>query len=139
MPDTSNWNLNIKYLVPALERLGLQLFQGINVILNFKNLSMLTLQLLNSDAKKIFVIPEWHCAPWFKPLFGILKKKTHSTKLPDEPDLFTDELGNPIGVFSYSHWLYATANAEDSSGGTLISFFPANLSGASVGGAPVET
>ena len=33
IPDTSNWSVNIKYLVPALEKLGLELFQGINVVI----------------------------------------------------------------------------------------------------------
>ena len=50
IPDTSKWTLNVKYLVPALES---QLFQGINVFINFQALDTLTLQLLNSDIKKV--------------------------------------------------------------------------------------
>ena len=108
IPDTSNWSVNIKYLVPALEKLGLELFQGINVVINFKGLDMLTLHLLNSNAQKIFVIPEWHCAAWYSPLHGFLKSRIASTKLPSDPDLFLDKFGNELGEFSWSHWLCAT-------------------------------
>ena len=116
----------MKYLKPALHRIGLEVFKGINMVINFKDLSILTLQQLNFDLRnlKVFVIPEWHCAPWFKPLFGVLKKKTNSTKLPNEPDLFIDEFGNPLGVFSYDHWLYATINTGKTFDvGTSVSFF----------------
>ena len=114
IPDTTYWILNMKYLKSALQHISLKVFRGINIVIciTFKGLSILTLQLLNFDIRKVFVIPrpEWHCAPWFKPLFGVLKKKTNWTKLPNFPDLFSDELGNPLGVFSYGHWLYATCN-----------------------------
>ena len=59
IPDTTSWTLNMKYLVPALKSLGLQIFQGINVHINFWDLSLLTLCLLNGTPKKISVIPEW--------------------------------------------------------------------------------
>ena len=84
IPDTSYWILNITYLKNALVEMGLELFKGINVVINFKNLSILTLQLLNSDVKKVFVIPEWLCAPWYKPLHGVLKTKVKSVKSPVE-------------------------------------------------------
>ena len=45
IPDTSTWSLNVRYLTPALHELGLELFQGINVFINFKELNTLTLQL----------------------------------------------------------------------------------------------
>ena len=125
IPDTSYWILNITYLKNALVEMGLELFKGINVVINFKNLSILTLQLLNSDVKKVFVIPEWLCAPWYKPLHGVLKTRVRSVKLPSVPDLFTDTLGNPLGVFSYDHWLFATASSDDFiEGGTYITFSP---------------
>ena len=108
IPDTTSWTLNMKYLVPALKSLGLQIFQGINGHINFRDLSLLTLRLLNGNPKKIFVIPEWYCAPWFPPLRGILKEKTISVKLPDAPDLFIDSFGNNLGVFAWQHWLIAT-------------------------------
>ena len=133
-PDTSGWVLNVLYLKKALEQLGLEMFKGINVIINFKDLSLFTLQLLNTDVKKVFVIPEWHCAPWYKPLHGILRKKKNSVQLPNVPDLFLDAHGNPLEVFSYSHTLFATANSTDfpkgehsyvsfSSSSTKIQFF----------------
>ena len=50
-PNTSGWVLNVLYLKKALEQLGLEMFKGINVIINFKDLSLLTLQLLNTDVK----------------------------------------------------------------------------------------
>ena len=53
----TKWMLNLTYLKPALETLGLQLFQGINVFINFQALDTLTLQLLNSSIQKNFVIP----------------------------------------------------------------------------------
>ena len=122
--DTTHWILYIKHMKPAIQCIGLEVFRGINVVINFKDLSILTLQLLNFDIRKVFVIPEWHCAPWFKPLFGVLKKKTNLTKLPNEPDLFIDEFGNPLGVFSYDHWLYVTINTGETFGvGTSVSFF----------------
>ena len=125
IPDTSYWILNITYLKNALVEMGLELFKGINVVINFKNLSILTLQLLNSDVKKVFVIPEWLCAPWYKPLHGVLKTRVRSVKLPSVPDLFTDTLGNPLGVFSYDHWLFATASSDDFiEGGTYVTFSP---------------
>ena len=43
IPDTSGWTLNVKYLIPALHILNVELFQGINVFINFQDLSMLTL------------------------------------------------------------------------------------------------
>ena len=96
IPDTTSWTLNMKYLVPALKDLGLQIFEGINIHINFWDLSLLTLCLPNGNPKKIFVIPEWYCAPWFSPLRGILKEKTISVKLPDAPDLFIDSFGNNL-------------------------------------------
>ena len=121
IPDTSYWILNTIYLKYALVEMGLELFKGINVVINFKNLSILTLQLLNSDVKKVFVIPEWLCAPWYKPLHGVLKTRVRSVKLPSVPDLFTDTLGNPLGVFSYDHWLFVTASSDDLLKGGLTS------------------
>ena len=108
IPDTSKWMLNVKYLVPAFELLSLELFQGINVFINFQALDTLTLQLLNSDIKKIFVIPNWHCATWFQPVHGILKSKLLMVKLPQEQDLFLDSFGNDLGIFSWDHYLLAT-------------------------------
>ena len=46
IPSTEGWSVNMKYLKPALNSLGLNIFQGINVHIDFKNLSLLTLQLL---------------------------------------------------------------------------------------------
>ena len=57
IPDTSYWILNIIYLKNTLVEMGLELFKGINVVINFKDFSILTFQLLNSDVKKVFVIP----------------------------------------------------------------------------------
>jgi len=108
IPNTSGWMLNVKYLAPALRTLNLELFQGINVFINFQDLSMLTLQLLNSNVQKIFVIPAWCCAPWYKPIHGILKSKLFSVKLPAERDLFLDCFGNDLGTFSWDHFLCAT-------------------------------
>ena len=126
IPDTTSWTLNMKYLVPALKSLGLQIFQGINIHINFWDLSLLTLCLLNGNPKKIFVIPEWYCAPWFPPLRGILKEKTILVKLPDAPDLFIDSFGNNLGVFAWQHWLVATRRTYDCDGeyGTQVSFSP---------------
>ena len=100
--------LNVKYLVSALESLGLELFQGINVFINFQALDTLTLQLLNSDIKKIFVIPNWHCATWFQPVHGILKSKLSMVKLPQEQDLFLDSFGFDLAIFSWDNYLLAT-------------------------------
>ena len=87
IPSTEGWSVNMKYFKkPAFNSLGLNIFQGINVHIDFKNLSLLTLQLLNTNPKKIFIIPEWHCAPWYKPLHGFLRSKTNSVKLPKEAD-----------------------------------------------------
>ena len=126
--NTEGWSLNMimKYLKQALHSLNLEIFQGINVHIDFKNLSLLTLQLLNANPKKIFLIPEWHCAPWYNPLHGILKSKTNSVKLPNEQDLFLDSFGNELGVFSWNHWLFSTKKTYDLEGsyGTQISFLP---------------
>ena len=103
IPDTTSWTLNMKYLVPALKSLGLQIFQGINVHINFRDLSLLTLRLLNGNPKKIFVIPERYCAPWFSPLRSILKEKAILVKFSDTPDLFIDSFGNHLGVFAWQH------------------------------------
>ena len=123
IPETEHWTLNPMYLKNALHQLDLELFQGINVTINFKDLSLLTLQLLNSDIKKVFVIPEWHCAPWYKPIHGILKKKLQSVKLPNVPDLFLDPCGGPLGMFSFDHWLFTTTGRDKLfSEGTMITF-----------------
>ena len=86
IPNTSGWMLNIKYLAPALRTLHVELFQAINVFINCQDLSMLTLQLLNSNVQKNFVIPAWCCAHWYKPIYGIHKSKLFSVKLPVEQD-----------------------------------------------------
>ena len=108
IPDTSKWSLNVRYLTPALHELGLELFQGINVFINVKELNTLTLQLLNSDIRKISVIPAWCCATWYPPMHGILKSKLHSVRLPVEKDLFVDRFGNDVGIFAWDHFLVAT-------------------------------
>ena len=108
IPDTTKWMLNLTYLKPALETLGLQLFQGINVFINFQALDTLTLQLLNSSIQKIFVIPAWYCATWYQPIHGVLKSKLSLVRLPSERDLFLDSFGNDIGIFSWDHFLCAT-------------------------------
>ena len=56
--DTDSWTLNVQHVKTALNSLGLDLFQGINVHINFRDLSLLTLRLLNDNPKKSFVIPE---------------------------------------------------------------------------------
>ena len=88
--------------------LDLELFQGINVFINFKELNTLTLQLLNSDIHKIVVIPAWCCATWYPPMHGILKSKLHSVRLPVEKDLFLDRFGNDVGTLAWDHFLVAT-------------------------------
>ena len=124
VPDTSTWTLNVTHLKTALNTLGLDLFQGINVHINFRDLSLLTLRLLNDNPKKIFVVPEWHCAPWYKPLWGILKEKTISVQLPNVLDLFLDAFGNNLGIFAWNHFLFATRKTYDIEGnyGVQISF-----------------
>ena len=108
VPETSKWVVNVRYLTTALETLGLNLFQGINVFLNFQALDTLVLQLLNSDVQKIFVILGWHCAMWYQLLHGVLKSKVSMVQLPAEKDLFLDSYGNDLGVFAWDHYLCVT-------------------------------
>ena len=73
----------MKYLQPTVGSLGLHLFQGISIVIDFKKLEILELYLLNSDVQKVFVIPDWLCAAWYKSINGIFKKlKISSAKLP---------------------------------------------------------
>ena len=102
----------MNYLQPTIESLGLQLFQGINVVIDFKKLDLLTLHLLNSEVQKVFVIPDWPCAAWYKSIHRILKSKITSAKLPTKSDLFLDQYGNELGQFSWDHYLCVTSKLQ---------------------------
>ena len=104
IPDTTSWKLNPKYLVPAKEQLNC-INQNLPVFLNFQSLETFTLDSIADDkAPKLFVIPDWPCMSWYKPLHDLIIAE--AVVLPKEPDLFLDANGNALGSFAWKHWLF---------------------------------
>ena len=53
---------------------------------------------------KFFIIPDWPCAEWYKPLHEQILAE--AVKLPDEEDLFILQDNHKLGKFSWNHWLF---------------------------------
>jgi len=107
IPDTANWKLNPKYFDPAAEKLNCK--ESTPVILDFNKLDTFTLDsIAYGSSPKLFVIPDWPCMAWYKPLHDLVEAE--AVRLEDEPDLFLDSNGNPVGSFAWKHWLFYSKN-----------------------------
>ena len=104
IPDTSSWKSNPKYLVSAKEQLNC-INENLPIFLNFQSLETFNLHSITVDkTPKLFVIPDWPCVSWYKPLHDCFIAE--AVVLPKEPDLFLDANGNALGSFSWKHWLF---------------------------------
>ena len=73
--------------------------------IDFQSLETFTLDSIGGETSpKLFVIPEWPCMSWYKPLHDLVIAE--AVELGNEPDLFLDENGNPLGSFAWQHWLF---------------------------------
>ena len=89
IPDTTSWKLNLKYLKHAKEELNCD-EENLPVFLDFKSLETFTLDSISDDkSPKLFVIPDWPCMSWYKPLHDHITAE--AIQLEDKPDLFIDE------------------------------------------------
>ena len=102
IPDTTGWKVNPKYLDPAKAELNCN--EEVPVILDFQNLDSFTLDNISNDfSPKLFILPDWPCMAWYKPMHELVV--ADAAALPNKPDLFIDENGNPIGSLAWKHWL----------------------------------
>jgi hypothetical protein len=104
-PDTTNWVLNPSYFTDAVSTLGSTVRAEV-ALLNFSVLPTLVSDVLQGKklAFHFFVVPEWPCMDWYKPLHDNVTAE--AVKLPDEPDLFLTTEGKPIGKLAWSNWLF---------------------------------
>ena len=103
VPDSSEWKLNSAHVESAVDELGCA--GETPVILDFRKLDTHTLDNIAYGAgPKLFIIPDWPCMAWYKPLHDLVDAE--AVQLPDMPDLFLDEKGNPLGSFAWKHWLF---------------------------------
>ena len=101
VPDTSGWKVNKKYLNPAMALLNCK--DEIPVILDFTKLEFFTLDTIsNGLSPKAFIIPEWPCMGWYKPLHELIVAE--AVQLEDKHDLFLDSNDNSLGCFAGKHW-----------------------------------
>ena len=106
--DTTSWSLNpevLKLMMTELEIDGEE--KDSKVVIDFQNLNPFVLEQLDSDEMTLFVIPDWPCASWYKPLHKFIKAE--AAILPEQPDLFLDPKGNPIGLLAWRCWLFYKA------------------------------
>jgi RNase H-like domain found in reverse transcriptase/Reverse transcriptase (RNA-dependent DNA polymerase) len=109
IPDTSQWILNPIYLSSAMQELKLQKKEKPEqIFLDFKNLDKFTLQLISSTRKACFIVPDWPCCAWYKPLHRLIKAE--AVKLPQAADLFLDSKGNQLGICSWKNWIFFTSD-----------------------------
>ena len=104
IPDNSKWILNPKFLNPAKAQLNSE--NEPVALLDFAKLETFTLDSIGKGVtSKLFVIPDWPCMSWYKPLHDFIEAE--AVQLPDKPDLFLDENGNAIGSLAWKHWLFS--------------------------------
>jgi hypothetical protein len=107
VPDTSTWQLNSKYFDWIREEMRFPAsVQLQNIVIDFCNLDKLTLQFIEKAPPQCFIIPDWPCAPWYRPLHRLIKAK--AVLLPNFLDLFLDSSNNPLGTFSWKNWIFFT-------------------------------
>jgi hypothetical protein len=108
VPETKGWVLNPKYTNQLLQELGSQETQ-LNPVINFMSIGALVTDLVaGRDLRiKFFVIPEWPCMDWYKPLHQLVEAE--AVRLPRNEDLFliaNSSKPKPLGTFAWEHWLF---------------------------------
>ena len=78
--------------------------KDVKVVIDFQHLSPFILDHIDSDQPVVFVVPDWPCCAWYKPLHRHVSAE--AVELPDQPDLFLDPKGNPIGSLAWKNWLF---------------------------------
>ena len=87
VPCTQNWQLNPRCIPQLLQDLNSSATSA-SPLIDFLSLNALVLDLLEGKPINVrfFVIPDWPCAEWYKPLHEQITAE--AVKLPDEEDLF---------------------------------------------------
>ena len=107
-PDTRNWKLNSKYIPDLLMQLNSSETTCCPLI-DFHSIGALVGDLMENKplAIKFFIIPDWPCADWYKPLHDYILAE--AVRLPTEEDIFlsaSEDYPYPLGKFAWSHWLF---------------------------------
>ena len=99
-PDTTSWKLNPTVLENIMG--GMEIPGDPKVVIDLKKPNPFIL-----DSSVIFVIPDWPCCAWYKPLHNHIQ--TEAVELPEQHDLFLDSKGNAIGNLAWKNWLFYKA------------------------------
>ena len=107
-PDTRNWKLNSKYIPDLLMQLNSSETTCCPLI-DFHSIGALVGDLMENKplAIKFFVIPDWPCADWYKPLHDYILAE--AVRLPTEEDIFlsaSKDYPYPLENFAWCHWLF---------------------------------
>jgi len=105
IPCTAGWKLNPKYIPQLLLDLNSSETTA-SPLIDFFAIDALILDILEGKPIhiKFFIIPDWPCAEWYKPLHEQILAE--AVKLPDEEDLFILQDNHKLGKFSWNHWLF---------------------------------
>ena len=111
LPDTRGWQLNPKYVPQLLIDLGSK-ERTMSPLIDFTAIDALVLDVLEGKETNItfFVIPDWPCAEWYKPLHQQITAE--AVRMPDEEDIFIRPGENGaanMGKFAWRHWLFELA------------------------------
>ena len=111
LPDTRGWQLNPKYVPQLLIDLGSK-ERTMSPLIDFTAIDALVLDVLEGKETNItfFVIPDWPCAEWYKPLHQQITAE--AVRMPDEEDVLIRPGENGaanMGKFAWRHWLFELA------------------------------
>ena len=94
-----------KILEEAKTAVGCEL--DLPMTIDFLGMETFTLDSLsNNPGPKLFVIPDWPCMSWYKPLHDYVVAEAFL--LSQTPDLFVDHNANALGEFAWKNWLFCT-------------------------------
>ena len=104
--DTSTWLVKCESLEEPLDRLNLNEVDAeeLELTIDFQNLETFLLNLLNTEYEQFFIVPDLPCATWSKTLHD--QVTAEAVKMPNEPDTFVDDKGNPLGNLAWDNWLF---------------------------------
>ena len=108
IPDTKRWKLNVTLVPELLATLG-STETLCEPLINFHSIGALVndLEQGRQMSVKFFVIPDWPCSDWYKPLHDHIVAE--AVKLPNEENTFMVNLEKhsyPVGKFPWDHWLF---------------------------------
>ena len=106
--DTKQWKLNVTLVPGLLATLG-STETLCEPLINFHSIGALVndLEQGRQMSVKFFVVPDWPCSDWYKPLHDHIVAE--AVKLPNEENTFMVNLEKhsyPVGKFPWDHWLF---------------------------------